>query len=228
MSQINLFFKQNRRQFLLFTTVATLAGYINIVKGQNMHSTKHFKSFIEWDKIRPTIGARTITINGITEYVVPSMTHTSYPVPIRHEGQLQIVFMVCRLRLQFGGSQIWPPNKIIRFEPINGKIINETMVSPTDFGQADSTDKELPEWKLRQKTNMTGNMFDNLVKRLLELYNVLFAAWADNPSPAGQGRLQNQAQDFLRIFDQLAEEPLKPYYEALGRDWFGWLRALAQ
>jgi hypothetical protein len=189
---------------------------------------KHFKSFIEWDKIRPVIGARTITINGVTEPVVPSMTHASYPTPIHHQGELQIAFMVCRLRLQASGSQMWPPNKILRFEPVNGKLINETTVSPTNFGRADLMDKDLPEWKLRLKPDIIGDMFDNLTKRLFELYDVLFAAWAANPSSAGQGRLRNQARDFLRIFDQVSEEPLKPYYEALGHDWFGWLRALAQ
>jgi len=158
--------------------------------------------------------------------IIPTMILTSYPVPMLRKGQIQIAYMVCPYMFNQKGSWIWPPNKVAWLEPVSGDLIDEYSVAPDYFSQTDPIDKQFKK-NLSIPSDRVDE-FDDLKKHLYELYDVLFAAWATNPSSAGQGRLQNQARDFLRIFDQLAEEPLKPYYEALGRDWFGWLRALAQ
>jgi len=182
-----------------------------------VNAEKHFKHFSELGK----------SAAGFTEPLIGGGPHISFPVPAHRQGQPQVAFMIFFRMVMPGPPQMLPPSKVGWLDPVTGKRIALTKVSPADFGQTDSADemmKIIPD----KYPNIKYDESVILRDRLFELYDILFAAWAANPSPAGQGRLQNQARDFLRIFDQLAEEPLKPYYEALGRDWFGWLRALAQ
>jgi len=213
--QMCQYFKIHRRQILLLIA-AGLTGCVNATWNQDMTDTeKRFWSFKKYfGKLHFGDGT------------VPGSMFTSSPVPVRRQGRVQIAYMICPYTFNQKGSWIWPPNEVVRFDPVSGKLTDKNTVTPDDFDQADPIDK-----KFKKSLSMPSDKvdeFNNLREHLFELYDVLFAAWAANPSPAGQGRLQNQARDFLRIFDQLAEEPLKPYYEALGRDWFGWLRALAQ
>jgi len=219
MSPINPSFRQNRRQ-ALFLIAAGLSGCAGITRSKNMVNTeKHFKKFSEL--VESAAGF-------ITELLAGAGPRTSLlPVPALHQGQPQVAYMICFGVVRPGPPQIWPPKKVGWLDPVTGKRIALTKVSPADFGQTDPAD-EMLEVKPYKYPNINSDTYVILAERLLELYDVLFAAWAASPSPADQGRLQNQARDFLRIFDQLAEEPLKPYYESLGRDWFGWLRALAQ
>ena len=182
-----------------------------------VNTEKHFKKFPELVE----------SADGFTEHRIGGGPRISFPVPALRQGQPQVAFMICFRMVLPGPPQMWPPSKVGWLDPVTGKRIALTKVSPADFGQTDSTD-EMLEIKPYKYPNINYDKSVILAERLFELYDILFAAWAANPSPASQGRLQNQARDFLRIFDQLAEEPLKPYYEALGRDWFGWLRALAQ
>ena len=178
---------------------------------------KHFKKFSELME----------SADGFTELLAGAGPIISYPVPALRQGQSQVAFMIYFRVVRPGPPQMWPPDKVGWLDPVTGKRIALTQVSPADFGQTDPAD-EMMKIIQDKYPNIKYDESEILRDRLLELYDILFTAWAANPSPAGQGRLQNQARDFLRIFDQLAEEPLKPYYEALGRDWFVWLRALAQ
>ena len=99
-------------------------------------------------------------------------------------------------------------------------------VTPAYFGQKDDPDKPLKG--LIKLANITVETQGELRDRLLALYDVLFPIWATNPSTLNQTGLQSQAREFLKIFDQVYEPPLLPYYKALGRDWLEWLRKLAQ
>jgi len=209
------FFRYSRRQAIILMA-AGLTGCINTAGNKTMTDTaKHFKSFVNyWSRINFWDGA------------IPKKESTSYPVPVLRKGQVQIAYIVCPYIYNQKGSWIWPPNKVAWFDPVSGDLLDEYSVAPDYFNQDDPVDK-----KFKKNLSIPSDRvdaFDNLRKRLFELYDVLFAAWAANHSSAGQGQLQNQARDFLRIFYQISKEPLKPYYEALGRDWFGWLRALAQ
>ena len=65
-------------------------------------------------------------------------------------------------------------------------------------------------------------------KRLYVLYDILYKTWAVNPSVSNDEKLKSEAREFLNIFDQISEQPLRLYYNALGRDWFEWLRKLAE
>jgi hypothetical protein len=62
-------------------------------------------------------------------------------------------------------------------------------------------------------------------KRLFELYDNLlpeFAARAMRSTPAAH----RQAAEFVALFSQLMEPPLIPYYQAVGKEFFDWVRRL--
>jgi hypothetical protein len=112
------------------------------------------------------------------------------------------------------------------FDPVSGLRTAKAAVSPADFGQTDSVDKKM-ERDIALPSNMADRL-DDLRERLFELYDILFEAWANKYSTTSHDKLQSAAREFLKIFDQISEKPLRPYYNALGREWFGWLRELAQ
>ena len=213
-------FKRHRRQ-IVFSVMAGLIGYVSDAKNQDVSGEiKYFKSFTELQRlaIRKVIGESAIAGGGPCQ---------SLPVPVRHQDQLQIAFMFCSTLVRPGPLKIWPPSKVAWINPANGNLIALTKVSPSDFGQMDSDDQPLKE-KSDKYPSLAVDVFLSLEKRLFVLYDVLFEAWANKSPMANYNKLQDSAREFLKIFDQVSEKPLRPYYYSLGSDWFGWLRKLAE
>jgi hypothetical protein len=215
LSRKTQFFNQRRRQILL-VVAAGLTGCSSGSRSQNMVNTeKYFKSFPEyWSKVTFWNGS------------LPGKTLTSYPVPVLRQGQVQIAYMVCPYTFGPKGSWIWPPNKVFWCDPVSGKSVAEISVLPDYFDQKDAPNKQMKE-NISLTPGMTRDIFDNLKRYLFELYEILFEAWENKYSTTNNGKLQSSARDFLKIFDQVSEKPLRPYYNALGSDWFEWLRKLA-
>jgi hypothetical protein len=62
---------------------------------------------------------------------------------------------------------------------------------------------------------------------MFDLYPSLVLAWQGKMSPRHDG-LRQPAQEFLRLFGRLSEPPLIPYYYALGKQFFDWVREAAK
>ena len=196
--------------------IAELVGCANAAKNQDIDTVINFKSFSKhWINVVFRDGA------------VPSSTHTSLPVPVLRQGQVQIAYMICPFRVIQGPVQMRPPNQVIWCDPVSADITAEAYVSSDYFGQADDPGKNLPEWSFDNFPKSGENSYDNLRKRLFELYDVLFPVWATDSTKIDRVRLQNLTCEFLKIFNQVSEPPLRPYYYSLGNDYFKWLRKLA-
>jgi hypothetical protein len=218
MSQETPFFNQSRRWFFLWTA-AGWVGYTNIARSQDAISTgKHFKSFVELNG--------DLALDGIG-YHTAGKPSQSWPVPAYRRNKLSVAFMKYPHIQWVGEIQMQPPSQVRWLDPVTGECIAEDDVSPAYFGQTIAADEYLPRWSTVLPQGMTPDAYTNLKKHLFELYDTLFKAWATKLAPSAQGNLRGQAREFLKIFYQISEPPLKPYYEALGRDWFGWLRKLA-
>jgi hypothetical protein len=152
--------------------------------------------------------------------------YTSYPIPVRRQGQVRIAYMTGRssTNFQLHRTLMWPPNTVVWIDPISLMSSGETAVTPEDFGQSDPPDKPFKGGF----SKMDFDTFSNLQDSLFKLYDVLFTPWSANLVRTDHGKLQGPARQFLKIFDQISQPPLRPYYNTLGRDWFGWLRELAQ
>ena len=222
-------FKLYRRQ-IIFLIVAGLTGSVEVGRCQNMVNTlKHFKSFVEWwGDLGPGIGIVEDSPEG-----GPYVSHQggtqivgSQPVPVQHQGQIQIAYLIYTYLNFPRPRRVFPPKKVEWFNPVSGMPTDKVPVTPAYFGQKDDPSKPLKG--LIKLPNITVETQGELRDRLLALYDVLFPIWATNPSTLNQTGLQSQAREFLKIFDQVYEPPLLPYYKALGRDWLEWLRKLAQ
>ena len=220
MLQTNQFFKLNRRQ-ILFLAGIVFGGNLNIVRSQSM--TKEASHFISLAELK-NLAAKKVIGESVMAGGGP---RASLPVPVRREGQVQVAFMFCFYMFGPDGSWLWPPNKVAWLNPVDGRITVSTQMSPTNFGQSDSADKPL-KGDIDFPQGMTTELFLSLERRLFVLYDALFATWAVNLSAPGNNQLKSEAQEFLKIFNKISEQPLRPYYNALGRDWFEWLRKLAE
>jgi hypothetical protein len=212
-------FNNRKRQILRLIAIGLISS-IDVIRTSSMANT--VKNFISFKQLQ-NWGRGTAQGGPIAAGGGPTV---SLPVPVRRKGQPQVAFMVCRYSFSAKGAWMWPPYKIIWFDPVNGDYITEADVLPADFGQTDSVDKRM-ERDIALPSNMADRL-DDLRERLFELYDILFEAWANKYSTTSHDKLQSAAREFLRIFDQISEKPLRPYYNALGRDWFEWLRELAR
>jgi len=208
-------FNKYRRHTLLLITVG-LTGCSTFAKSNDMIDIKkHFKSFLELEYLA----------RALNEFPIGGPAQ-SLPVPVRRQDQLMIAYMVHAQMAMPGPLIMWPPREIIWLDPVNGKLIEKTNVTPADFGQTDPAD-EILKVKPSEYSRLTYDEFAALEKRLYILYDILFPAWATGSSTLSQVQLQNFAHEALDIFYKISKQPLQPYYESLGRDWFSWLRKLA-
>jgi hypothetical protein len=218
MLQTNRSFNRHRRQFMLLM-VAALAGGVSIIGNQiKANSGKRFKSFTELSILAARANGDPIAGGGPRQ---------SLPVPVRRQGHLEIAFMFCFYMFRPDGARIWPPSTVAWIDPVSGKLIASTTVSPADFGQTHPADKPL-DGNVNFPSGMTTESFLDLEKRLYALYDVLLEARAAKPSTSGHGTVPKEARDFIQAFDQIIDLPLRPYYDALGHDYFEWARALAR
>jgi len=197
--------------------VAGLAGGASIIRSKSMeNSKKRFKSFAEFPKL---LGEQDPPLDG--------GERRSLPVPARRQNQFLIAIMSCPASIRPDPVPImWPPSEVAWLDPTSGKLITSVKVSPADFGQTHSVNKPL-KWEEDKQADISVESFLDLEDRLFALYDVLFEIWATNPSTRSSA-LQSAAREFLKIFDQISEPPLRPYYDALGREYFEWVRALAK
>ncbi|MCL2723282.1 MAG: hypothetical protein FWD69_02500 [Polyangiaceae bacterium] len=185
-----------------------------------MAKTKRFKSVVELTQLalRGVIGSSPVAGGGPRD---------SLPVPVRRQGQPLIAFMFYFYAFTPDIAWVSPPGEVAWLDPVSGKLIAKTTVTPAYFGQTRSPDAGPMEWKFSMPSGMTVDSFDKLRNRLPVLYDVLFEAWATSPSIRSSA-LHDAAREFLKAFDVVSEPPLLPYYNALGREYFEWVRALAR
>ena len=179
-------------------------------------TTKQFKSVVELKQL----ATREITL------LDGGGPRLSFPVPVRRQGKPQIAFMIYHYGFKPGLARISPPYEVVCFNPASGELITKTAVSPADFGQTHPANERFLEWKFDMQ-GMTIKSYDELHDHFFALCDVLFETWATAPSTQSSA-LQNFAREFLKIFDQISEPPLRPYYDALGREYFEWVRALTR
>jgi hypothetical protein len=196
---------------------AGLTWRIGITRGHSMTGkTSHFKSFEELTKF-----------GAVQNRFPDGGLRQSLPVPARRQGQLQVAFMFYACPIRPGATQIWPPTEVAWFNPVSGKLIALIKVLPIDFGQTHSANEAL-DGARNKFPGMTTDSLMKLKQRLSTLYDTLFETWATNSSAWSRDTLKDQAHEFLQIFDKISDLPLRPYYNALGHDYFEWVRALAK
>jgi hypothetical protein len=116
---------------------------------------------------------------------------------------------------------LFPPNYVAIMKLVQGKLVILKLIAPKDLGQSHPIDKPIGDFAM--PAGMSIDEFTSLRDRLFELYDGLVPYFAAKV-PARDPRVQASAGEFLKIFEQISEPPLKDYYQSLGKDFFGWLQ----
>ena len=156
---------------------------------------------------------------------VPEQSRQSLPVPLRYGDTLQVAFFYCPSQALPGVVRMAPPHYLARLDPATGALISLVPVTPATFHLAHPPREELGKYSLPD--GMSIDQYFALRDRLFWLYDQLTPAFAQDPQ-SQRTDLKPLATEFLRGFEMLSEPPVRPYYDALGADYFRWLRAIAR
>ena len=156
---------------------------------------------------------------------VPEQSRQSLPIPVQVDHALTIAFFYAPSQILPGVNRLAPPHFMAWLNPTTGTLVTLKRVTPQDFGQSHGADDLIGEFRLPE--GMTANQYLAERERLFGLYANLVPAWMADTKP-GNSSLRMQAQEFLRSFAKISEPPLIPYYYAIGREFFEWVRTAAK
>jgi hypothetical protein len=156
---------------------------------------------------------------------VPEQSRQSLPVPMRVTSDLRIAFMYSPSQAMPNVTRLAPTHFVSLLDPADGTLKDLRPVTPQTFGQTHGPDDMIGTFSLPQGMDYNGYLAAR--ERLFWLYEQLVPVWFADPRAARKD-LRPLAAEFLRSFSLLSEPPLAPYYNSLGADFFGWVRAIAR
>jgi hypothetical protein len=157
---------------------------------------------------------------------IPDEARQSLPIPVRAAGGVQVVFFFCPAQLSAReGLRVAPPDYLERIDPVTGGLLELRAVKPDEFGQRHAPNEPLGSVALG--ADLTPEQYVALRTQLFALYDRLLPAFAANAAQPGDA-LRRDARELQLAFERLREEPLAPYYAAIGAGFFGWLEAVAR
>jgi hypothetical protein len=143
------------------------------------------------------------------------------PLPVRHGDTVSLnVIIAPSLIREPEGTIIYPPSYLGVFDRSDGSLLKLSAVEPSDFGQSHPTQEPLGVANMPE--GMTFEQFMNLRAELFSAYDLLVPAFSGKEARLDKPQYE-AAQRFLTLFPQLSEAVLKPYYEHVGKEFFGWL-----
>jgi hypothetical protein len=158
---------------------------------------------------------------------LPDETHQSFPIPIHVPAGYRVAFMFCRSNVTMKiGLRLMPPSYVAELDAVTGKPIRMWHVSPSDFGRADPEHQFLGRYDMLPD-GRTPEQYHELRAKLLVVYDVLIPVFGDRPTQV-PSEIREAAADFLVLFPQVIEQPLQPYYQVLGREFFAWLEQVSR
>lgn len=152
---------------------------------------------------------------------VPDEARQSFPIPVRRSDGIKLIFLFCPSFNSPAGSQMYPPNYLVRLDVLTGKMEERKKVAPQDFAQTHNPNEPVGLFVLPRRVSV--NEYLEKRARLFELYDDLLPAFAAGKA-ASNSEIRRQATEFVSLFSLLKEPPLIDYYAAVGREFFDWLR----
>jgi hypothetical protein len=148
---------------------------------------------------------------------IPREASQSYPVPIKVDGELRLAFLFYRKRVAPPADPIITvPRNLLQVTWAAGTIAAVMKLPEGFFKLPVPDDGVLGPYKLAPE--ITIPIWHDKRAALFALYDQLLPAYE-------QGVPLDDAlqQQFWAAFEELVEQPLLPYYQALGRDFFNWI-----
>jgi hypothetical protein len=181
--------------------------------------------------VSPTsyLSAEQLTTLGrtATQASVPEQSRQSLPIPVRDVAGVAVAFFFCPSLVtpkEGGGVKMAPPHFLLLLDPTNGQIRELTPVTPASFGRNDAPDSLLGMFRLPD--GMTAAQYLQQRGALFALYDQLLPRFAQQQPPSSAD-LRPAARKFEALFRLLREPPVEAYYEAVGHEFFQWVRDAA-
>jgi hypothetical protein len=155
---------------------------------------------------------------------VSEQSRQSLPVPVRVNGALRVAFMYSPSQALPNVVKLAPPEFVSWLDPVSGALIELRAVTPQTFRQAHAATDLLGQFSLPPGVSLNEHLAQR--ERLFWLYEQLVPAWFAD-AKGERKDLPPLAVEFTRTFGLVSEPPLAPYYDALGAEFFTWVRSLA-
>jgi hypothetical protein len=156
---------------------------------------------------------------------LPTETHQSFPIPTSAHGGTKLAFLYSISNVRpMVGLYLLPPSHIAYWDPTSGEPLGLQTISPKELGINDDPHKTLGKYDMLR--GKTPEQVHEMRARLFKAYDELLPYFAD-PSKTISNETKRAADDFKKIFPEVTEQPLLPYYHAVGKDFFTWLDGIA-
>lgn len=152
---------------------------------------------------------------------LPDEAGQSFPIPIIHPNGAKFIFLFYLSHNSPNGSQIYPPDYLVRINLSTGKAEERKAVVPSDFAQSYNTNEPIGIFVLPD--GMSVYEYLDKRKRLFELYDILIPEFAMK-QPTSNLNTKKYAVEFIGLFSTLREPPLTAYYSAIGKEFFDWVK----
>jgi hypothetical protein len=148
-------------------------------------------------------------------------TRQAYPVPwaLAPSGPMRMAFLYFPQQLVPSArcAELSAPTYVALLDPDTGVLEELRRISSAELSLTDPPGALVGRYSMPE--GMTLEQHQSLEKRMLELYDLLLAAYADGQKSVDRAA----AEEFNQLFWQISEPPLLPYYRAAGRSFFEWV-----
>lgn len=156
---------------------------------------------------------------------LPTETRLTLPTPVGPIGRARMGILA--VPEAFGTDRklrFATPAYLIYLAPEDGQLLQMKAVEPSDFGQPHQPGEIIGGWGVDELPN-TPDEITQMWRDLIAALDVLIPVYLENRRLNDEVR--QAAKRYLYLFDIVGEKALRPYYRALGKDFFAWLKQIA-
>ena len=158
---------------------------------------------------------------------VPDESRQSLPMLVRNPagGLFVRFFFAPALARPQQPVRLAPPHYVATLDAKTGELLELQRVHPSEFNQKHAPADEIGTFGLPK--GVTFEDFTRMRSQMDAVGDLLAKAFVRKGGRPNDAERQ-AAGIYLNLFDSLAEPPLLPYYEFMGREFLPWVREVAR
>lgn len=167
---------------------------------------------------------------------LPPEYHQSQPIPVPGPKGLRVAFLYGKAMIVEPGEglQLTPPSYLAFLNAVTGDFEELRAVTPGEWGPKHKEEERIGRYLTLPERLVPEFLTKQL--RLYQAYDALLPAFATDQAnvPPHLKQAANEAPptkkaaaEFQALFRAVAESPLLPYYQAIGKAFFAWLTRVA-
>jgi len=139
------------------------------------------------------------------------------PLPIGEATDLKIAVLYYSESTKIDEEVVYPPQRIVVVDPIDGEISDSSSCSPEDFDLSDD-----PVEGFGLDPNMSADEFWEKSDRLLDISVDVWEIYRRGTSAISEGE-KAVVREYDSLFKQVTKKPLLPYYTKLSPEFLSWI-----